>query len=338
MEPRLRTLLDEYLFTSAAESLGITLKNVASSVSAASERISPLPEITTGKTPVSIVIPCFNEEIALPYLANTLNAVAETLQQTYDIRFVLVDDGSSDGTWAGMQRLFGNRPTVKLVRHDRNYGVAAAILTGIRDSETEIVCSIDCDCSYDPAELHRMIPLLTPEVAMVTASPYHPLGGVRHVPAWRLRLSRGASWMYQRILKQKLSTYTSCFRVYRKSVLSNLVIDEPGFLGVAEMLGKVDLSGGIIVEHPAVLESRLLGRSKMKTFRTILGHLKLMYKLARLRIKNQAQAAVGTNNPPPTRFPKDKNNHSPLTPTGTVVHAMIISKHPKRNSDDQRVD
>lgn len=46
-------------------------------------------------------------------------------------------------------------------------------MTGIKAATTEIVCSMDCDCTYDPHELINMIPLLTEDVDMVTASPYH---------------------------------------------------------------------------------------------------------------------------------------------------------------------
>jgi hypothetical protein len=145
---------------------------------------------------------------------------------------------------------------------------------------------MDCDCTYDPHELARMIPLLTDEIDMVTASPYHKKGGVRNVPEWRLFLSKGASWLYRRTLKAKLDTYTSCFRVYRRSSVVDLPVEEKGFLGVAEMLGRLDLSGGKIVEFPAVLEVRLFGFSKMKTARTIFGHLKLLSKLAQLRVKS----------------------------------------------------
>jgi hypothetical protein len=96
-------------------------------------------------------------------------------------------------------------------------------------------------------------------------------------------LSKGASFLYRRVLRSKLSTYTSCFRIYRRSAVADLEIKENGFLGVAETLGKLDLSGGKIVEYPAVLEVRLFGFSKMKTARTILGHLKLLSYLLRLR-------------------------------------------------------
>jgi hypothetical protein len=58
----------------------------------------------------------------------------------------------------------------------------------------------------------------------------------------------------------------------------------PGFHGVAEMLGLLDLKGGKIVEFPTVLAVRLFGASKMKTAKTIAGHIKLMSRLAAMRL------------------------------------------------------
>jgi polysaccharide deacetylase family protein (PEP-CTERM system associated) len=238
------------------------------------------------RTPVSLVVPCYNEEALLPkYLQNSLQHVETHLTQAgYDVEFVLVDDGSSDQTWERLQEAFGGKSNFVLHRHDVNLGVAAAIVSGLRLAHTEIVCSMDCDCSYDPLELLNMIPKLQPGVDMVTASPYHADGHVRNVPGWRLTLSRGASWLYRRVLRTKLQTYTSCFRVYRRSNVANIRLRYSNFLGIAEQLGRLDLAGGTIVEHPATLEVRMLGRSKMKTVRTIFGHIGLMARLLVARL------------------------------------------------------
>lgn len=240
--------------------------------------------------PVSVVVPCYNEELSLPYLSNTLRSLEAALRDRYELRFVLVDDGSSDRTFETMQRLFGAWPHCTFVRHQKNVGVAASILDGIRHAATEIVCSMDCDCTYDPHELANMIPLLAEGVGMVTASPYHPQGRVRNVPAWRLSLSRGASFLYRQTLRQKLFTYTSCFRVYRRDAVTDLRLREGGFLGVAEILGRLDLRGGKIVEYPATLEVRLFGRSKMKVIKTIGGHLRLLVRLASMRLRAECRS------------------------------------------------
>jgi hypothetical protein len=89
----------------------------------------------------------------------------------------------------------------------------------------------------------------------------------------------------------------------------DLEIKEKGFLGVAELLGKLDLRGGKIIEHPAVLEVRLFGFSKMKTARTIAGHLKLLSKLAKLRFFGKS-AAIETSIPKENLKPQiDADRH-----------------------------
>jgi polysaccharide deacetylase family protein (PEP-CTERM system associated) len=288
MEWVLKEYLKKYDFVGGAEFLGVEIQNskfkIQNRETLNLTRESQKPK-TADHKPVSIVIPCYNEEPSLPYLANTLRSVEQNLSEKgYEAKFIFVDDSSRDGTLAKLNELFGEKENVQIVRHKTNQGVAAGIMTGLKQAKTEIVCSMDCDCTYDPHELENMLPLLAEDVDMVTASPYHAKGGVRNVPEWRLFLSKGASFLYRRALRSKLSTYTSCFRVYRRSSVVGLDINEKGFLGVAEMLGKLDLSGGKIVEYPAILEVRLFGFSKMKTARTIFGHLGLLSNLLKTRL------------------------------------------------------
>jgi polysaccharide deacetylase family protein (PEP-CTERM system associated) len=299
MEARLGEYLTRYRFVGVADYLKIP-NAPADDVVSITETPPPsrgitdsqLPPLEPGtsnatgvRTPVTIVVPLYNEELLVPYMAKTLEQLAKHLQKRYAVKFSLVDDGSTDRTWDMLVSGFARRPDVELHRHPVNLGVSAAILTGLRAAETEIVCSMDADCSYDPLELARMIPKLEPGVHLVTASPYHPEGQVRNVPGWRLVLSRGASWMYRRVMRNKLSTYTSCFRVYRKSAVQALPIVSGNFLGIAELLGRLDLVGGKIVEHPTTLDVRIMGRSKMKTARTVAGHLKLMARLLGARAR-----------------------------------------------------
>lgn len=133
-------------------------------------------------------------------------------------------------------------------------------------------------------------------VDMVTASPYHPDGAVLNVPRWRLGLSRSLSRIYRLILRQKLATYTSCFRVYRRQALTSLRISHTGFLGVTEILVRLDQQGSRVVECPAVLEARLFGESKMRIVKTIFGHLKLLcgilYERIHLKLKRESATTV----------------------------------------------
>jgi dolichol-phosphate mannosyltransferase len=228
------------------------------------------------KTPLAIVVPCFNEAESAGKLRKNLLRLCEALPTQYAAEFLLVDDGSGDGTAETLEREFQDFPPIRVLRHERNLGIAAAISTGIVAANAEIVCSIDADCSYDPVQLVEMLPLLTEDVAMVVASPYHPLGKVNHVPPWRLKLSKAASGMYRLVLRQKLHTYTSCFRVYRRSAVIGVPLRNGGFVGIAELVCELDRRGEKIVEAPATLDVRTTGQSKMRVLRAGWAHLRLI--------------------------------------------------------------
>jgi polysaccharide deacetylase family protein (PEP-CTERM system associated) len=293
-----RQYLESYRFTSIAQYF--ELRQHASVAQASTPGAAALrspasaggmaPSLEQTVTAVTVVVPCYNEQQSLPYLANTLRSVIGQWADRYRFDFVFVDDCSTDLTWQTLQTIFGRQPNCTLLRHERNRGVAAAIQTGIHAATTDIVCSMDCDCTYDPHDLGRMIPLLTDGVDVVTASPYHPQGSVKNVPGWRLFLSKSLSRLYRAVLRQKLYTYTSCFRVYRRQAAIGIVVEREGFFGVTEFLGRLDMAGRRIVEFPTTLEVRMLGRSKMKVLRTIAGHLSLLAQLARLRLRDSRTA------------------------------------------------
>jgi polysaccharide deacetylase family protein (PEP-CTERM system associated) len=302
----LRRYFAHYTFTNIRDYLGLHVQPAATDggvdgVPASSPAprgespivLAPAPRAASGArrvgVPVTLVVPCYNEEHSLPYLANTLRSVEQSLAGEYAFDFIFVDDCSTDDTWNTLQRLFGDRANCTIIKHRYNGGVAAGILTGIRAARTELVASIDCDCTYDPHELGNMMALLTDDVDVVTASPYHPLGTVKNVPGWRLMLSRNLSILYRMVLHQKLSTYTACFRVYRRDAVLPLRLERGGFLGVAEMLGKLDLAGARLAEYPTTLNVRVLGYSKMKVARTIAGHLLLLSELLRLRLTERGR-------------------------------------------------
>ena len=237
----------------------------------------------SGRIPLTLVIPCYNESETLQYLDKTLQRFAARGAAVFDLSYVLVDDGSSDKTWALLNRFFGSRDGFTLVRHDSNQGIAAALVTGFRHAGSDFVAALDADCTFAPEQLFDMMSLMTAEVDVVVASPTHAQGTLHSVPAWRALLSRGAAFLHRCVMRHKLTSYTSCFRLYRRRVLRDIEVYDPGFCGVTEILGRLDLAGCRIVEYPAVLETRLLGQSKIKVVRTMIGHLTLAYRLAKLR-------------------------------------------------------
>jgi dolichol-phosphate mannosyltransferase len=261
-----------------------------SSTTAQTERLATPPpsaddrDVATALVGVTLVVPMYNERECTELLFDSLERIQNSLADRYDLEILLVDDGSSDDTVEQLQAAIATRSSYRVIQHERNRGIAAAIQTGIRAARHEIVVSTDCDGSYDAMLIGEMIPLLEAGADLVTASPYHPLGRVENVPEWRLALSRTASRLYAAACRRKLSCYTSCFRVYRRGAVADIELENERFVGVAELLCKVLDRGGSVVEHPALLRSRVAGQSKMRVVRAACGHLRLIGKIALLRL------------------------------------------------------
>jgi dolichol-phosphate mannosyltransferase len=236
---------------------------------------------------LSVVAPMYNEKDSIPMLAQTLSLLAARLTPEYELECVLVDDGSRDGTIEEARIHFASLPRVVLARHDQIRGPGAAVRTGFGKATGDIVCTIDSDCTFDPLKIPSMLKLLEDQKAdIVTASPYHPDGGVENVPPWRLLLSRGASAIYRRLCACKLYTYTSFMRVHRRRVIETVAFEGDGFAAFTEMLLRAGLQGYKVAEIPMVLKSRAVGTSKMKVMYTIRTHLKLMARAFWWRISN----------------------------------------------------
>jgi glycosyltransferase involved in cell wall biosynthesis len=99
---------------------------------------------------VSLVIPCFNEEAALPLLAKRIDAAAAQWPANYEI--ILVDDGSRDATWKHITACHARDPHWKGIRLARNFGHQIALWTGLQHATGEVIAVLDADLQ-DPPEI-----------------------------------------------------------------------------------------------------------------------------------------------------------------------------------------
>ncbi len=290
MRERIAALLERFAFTSAGDYLGLRAAATASTAPAERAAAEPQPPgfvpATNERRALTVIVPCFNEEASIPYLRRTLEQFTQRAAPALDLRFVFVDDGSTDATWEKLGQAFGEQAGARLLRQPHNRGIAAAIVAGAAAAETDLVAVIDADCTFDPNTLLEMLPLMTDDVSVVVASPFHRGGGIRHVPGWRLLLSRGAAAMYRALLHNKLTSYTSCFRIYRRHLIADMRLDDEGFCGVSEIIARLDLAGHRVVETPAVLQIRLLGESKIRLLQVTANHLRLLARVLMARLRS----------------------------------------------------
>jgi len=246
---------------------------------------------------VSVVIPCFNEEESLLVLFEKMDELSRKNPQM-EWEFIFVDDGSTDRTQELLKAFQNtvisaserknapaNTPTrtVKIVAHERNRGVGQAMRTGFENASGDIICTLDADCTYDPLMLSEMVELLVRENAdIITASPYHPEGGVKGVPVYRLILSKGLSVLYRLILFPKaarIHTFSAGFRAYRSVSLKDIKFTAGDFLVNTEIMVEAIRKNMKVIEIPMLLKGRAHGASKMKIFKTIKSHLRYIFSI-----------------------------------------------------------
>ena len=227
---------------------------------------------------LTVVLPLYNEEALLPGLPEVLERIRAALAG-HEVRLICVDDGSSDGTAAGLARIDG----IEVETHPVNRGPGAAMNTGIEKATGDAVLVYDADEAYDTALLGALVDALD-DSDIATLSPYHPDGGVDGVGPIRLLLSRAASLLYRRKLKTKLLaplyTYTCAVRAYRLPEAQTLLPAPDDFTAAAYLMATALRRGLRVTEVPARLRVRAQGSSKMRVLSTIRAHLKLLRDLS----------------------------------------------------------
>ena len=226
-------------------------------------------------TSLTVVVPLYDEEDGVKALGERLAAFVACERDRRPVDVVLVDDGSTDGTPERLAVVAAELPA-RVVRHERNRGLTEALLSGLEAGCGAYVGWLDSDLTYDPEILGELAARLDAGADVALASCYHPAGAVRGVPAWRLALSGAASRAYRLVTRAPVHTFTSMVRVQRREVIERCRPRRGGFVGVTEELLRALRAGYRVVEHPAVLQRRRVGQSKMRVLRVALAHVGLM--------------------------------------------------------------
>lgn len=222
---------------------------------------------------LTLVIPCYNEEAALPPLFKRLAEVKRAFGDRAAVDFLFVDDGSKDRTAEMLRAVPAELQPTSVVTHNPNRGLGAAIATGFTAARGEFVAMMDADCTYDPMYLVDMLPLMTDGIDIVTGSEFHPQGHVENASWLRMFLSRNLSRIYRVVFWSNLYSFSCLLRIYRRGILGNILPTSNGFLSCTEVLLRAHKLGHKIVEFPLTLTERQHGETKMPIIRTIFEHL-----------------------------------------------------------------
>ena len=231
----------------------------------------------TGMPTGSVLVPAYNEA---GIVGNSLRRIADTLTRHSDQRsweIVVVDDGSADTTAEEAEDAGAHLATqgisVRVVRHVDNRGLGAALQTAFAASTGDVVVVIDCDLSYSPDHIPRLVDALVQGQAKIAiASPYMAGGATIGVPPHIERRSRMANRFLSSAVHGKVETLTGMVRAYDGPFIRGLALKAPDADINLETLYKTMILRGRVVEIPAVLdwsglESRA-GRARIASART----------------------------------------------------------------------
>lgn len=108
----------------------------------------------------SCVIPCYNEESAIPYYYREMLGIMEQLKEELEFELVFIDDGSSDGTLEMLQQLAAKDSRVKYVSFSRNFGKEAALFAGLEKAKGDYVATMDVDLQDPPHLMPKMYEII----------------------------------------------------------------------------------------------------------------------------------------------------------------------------------
>lgn len=227
---------------------------------------------------LSVVVPCHNEEGNLDRFPDEVAAVFQSLG-AYEL--ILIDDGSTDGTWAKMQELSEKFPVV-LVKNPGNRGMGASLRNGFEKASGDAIVTLDADLTFHPSQTKKLLEAFTDQTDCVMGSPI--LGTMDGVVPARRFLSEAVNSIYKILLGRNLTAVSSMFRLYRTSSLKSIGITSNSFDINAEILFKMIQKKMNVVEVPVSLERRRFGVSKINIAREIKNHLAMFLRILKWRL------------------------------------------------------
>ena len=226
----------------------------------------------------------FCEAQSLPALHAELEEVARS--QGYELEIIFVDDGSTDDSWAMIERLAGEDPRVRGIRFRRNFGKAAALSAGFEEARGEFVFTLDADLQDDPREIPRFLAAMTDDLDVVSG-----WKKVRRDPWHKVIPSRVFNGLVGWLTGVKLHDHNCGFKCYRRVVLKEVRIygELHRFIPVLAAARGFRV-GEVVVEHRA----RKFGHSKYGVSRIVKGFLDLLTVYFLTGFTHRPQHLLGT--------------------------------------------
>ncbi len=212
---------------------------------------------------LSIVIPARDEDECL---RPTLETFSEGLRErSIPHEIIVVDDGSTDGTWALLQEMAEEIPELRPQKNPGPHGFGRAVIYGFDRMEGDACAVVMADASDDVSDLGRYWELLNEGYECVFGSRFIKGGKVVDYPWLKLRVNRMANWFIKVIFRIRLNDTTNAFKAYRRTVVEGCrPLIAPHFNLTVELPLKAIVRGYRWTVIPITWRNRQGGKPKLK--------------------------------------------------------------------------
>jgi glycosyltransferase involved in cell wall biosynthesis len=257
--------------------------------------VRQIPSADSSEIFLSIVMPAYNEGSTIRY------AVNHVLSASYPCRIelIVVDDGSSDNTAEQLSGLSCDRLTV--VRHKRNFGKGAALLTGIKLARGTHFLPFDADLEYSAADIARILqPVLDGRAEVVYGTRLFGVNTVYH--SFRYKLGNKATTLAANVLfDSALTDMHTCLKLIPLKLLRQMRLAERGFGLDTEITANVLKMGYRPFEVPVSYYARSHYEGKKINWKDGFQCLKV---LGRVRVAVTPESRGSRVRPTPERQPQ----------------------------------
>lgn len=224
---------------------------------------------------VSVIVPVFNEEQSVAELLNKV--ISAQLPQSMSREVIVVNDGSTDKTVQIVEGFVAKGEVILFSQE--NMGKTGAVLKGIKESTGDIILIQDADLEYDPNEYINLLqPIMDGDQLVVYGSRF--MGSIKNMrPPIRLA-NLMTNWTLNWIFGCKMTDNNTCYKVFKKDVLSDIVITSTLFGFDCEVTVKLLQKGIHIHEIPIDYVARSKQEGKKINFVTSFGSYLQIFRYA----------------------------------------------------------
>lgn len=218
---------------------------------------------------ITVIVPLYNETESLPELAAWIRRVMEQNGFSYEV--IMVDDGSTDGSWDTVQRLAAENPAIHGISFRRNYGKSAALYEGFAAAEGNVVITMDADLQDSPDEIPELYRMIVDEGYDVVS------GWKQHRQDNKLTKnlpSKLYNWTARKVTGIKLHDMNCGLKAYKNEVVKSIEVYGEMHRYIPYLAKNAGY--GKIGEKPVHHQKRKYGVSKFGLERFVNGFLDLM--------------------------------------------------------------